>query len=153
MKKLLLVLLVCALGVAAQEYTVTKETTLSSSAEVITVQQPATGAKIVRFVGAYIYSAGACGITLERTGTAATSTALTRVPLHESMAAATATAWYSSNVGTGTTLGKYLVPAGGSLTLDLTGLALYGNGTGKNVTIRTASCTGDAKIVLQWKEY
>lgn len=153
MKRLLFALLVCAVGLAAQEYTATKETDLSGAAEVVTVQQPATGAKTVRFVGAYIYCSVACNVTLERTGTAATSTALTRVPVHEDMAAAVATAWSSSNVGVGSVVGKYSIAAGGSTSIPMETMALYGNGTGKNVTLRTSSITGNVKIIIQWKEY
>src|SRR5690242_4256563 len=77
-----------------------KQTALAGTAEVITVQQPASGAKNVSFVAAYVDCSAVCTITLERDGTAATTTALTVVQVNPDFnVAATANAFSASNVG------------------------------------------------------
>lgn len=133
-------------------YTVSKTTTLSSSAEVVTVQQPATGAMVVKFISAYIDSTAACTITIERSGTAATTTSLTPVGLSSNQAAATTTAYYSSDVGTGSVMTRASIPAGGSIVVDLTRFTMSGNGTSKNLTVRTGTCSGTVDIVITYTE-
>lgn len=134
-------------------YTVSKTTTLSSSAEVVTVQQPATGSLITRFISAFVDSASGCAFTIERNGTPASSTALTPAPANPSVTpAATTTAWYSSNVGTGTVLTRATLPAGGGIIVDITKVFLQGNNKGQNLTVRTASCSGVVDIVITYSE-
>lgn len=154
MKKLLLLPLFF-LPCFAQEYAVTKTTTLAGAAEVITVQQPATGARQVTFRSFYIDCSVACTISLERNGSAATSTTLAVNNINPGEGAATTTAWSSSNVGTGTVLAKYNINAGGSMTVDLTGIYFnQGNplGTATNLTIRTSSITGTVDIIVRYWE-
>jgi hypothetical protein len=154
MKKLL-TLLVCFAGFAfAQaDYVALYEASLTSAASVVTVQAPASSAaRIVRFVGAYIYCSVQCDVSLERDGTAATATALTPVGVSSQAPAAKTKAFRSSDVGVGTVIGKYTVPAGGTQVIDLTSVVIAGAGTGKNLTLRTASITGTARISIQFRE-
>jgi hypothetical protein len=155
MKKLLFcsLLVSCTLLQAQVTYTVSKTTVLSSSAEVITVQQPSSNALVVRGISAYIDSTAACAFTIERDGTPATSTALTPVPLNPLISSSAAsTGWSSSNVGTGSVVTRAATPAGGSVVVDLTRLVMNGNGTFKNFTLRTASCTATVNVVLTYTE-
>lgn len=157
-KKWLLFLFVMSLltwlshAVRAQDYAATKATSLSGAAEVVTVQQPAATAATVRFVGVSIDCTVACTYTIERNGTAASSTTLTTVALLAGSAASKALAWSSSNVGTGTVIYRGQIAAGGGQTIPLSGVVLSGVGTTKNVTIRTNSITGDVKINFRWTE-
>jgi hypothetical protein len=70
-------------------------------------------------------------------------------------AAAVATVWTASNVGTGTAIGGILHLAGGAgteRTLDLSNIGMGNTGTGTNYTITISSITGVANITLQWSE-
>lgn len=133
-------------------YIATKATTLSNAAEVVTIQQPASGSRTVHFHGAYVSSSVACAITVERDGTAATATALTAVPFNSTTPAAKATPFSGSDVGTGTVIGRYDIAAGGSVSIDLSDKQLFGDGTSKNLSIRTSSISGDVKIDITWGE-
>lgn len=137
-------------------YTIGKSTTLSGAAEVITLQQPTSGARIVQFVSAYIYSSAAVTISQERNGSAATSTAMTPGPVNPDAAdAAKLTAFHTSNSNnaSATILPPIHIPAGSSKTLDISWIQMRGNGTGKNYTIRTGSMTGDVIISVMWEEF
>ncbi len=79
-------------------FTVRKNTVLTAAAEVITLQQPATGSKTVNFIGFYIDCSVACTVTLERNGAAATSTALTVNNINPNEPTIAGIAWSSSNV-------------------------------------------------------
>ncbi len=157
MKRLLSLLACIALAssLAAQQpkrerFSAYKATTLSGAAEVVTIQQPAASARDVFFEYAILYCSVVCTIELEIDGTAATSTTLT--PIVETYGTATATAWSGSNVGNGTTLYEYNLAAGETITVDLTGQFMEGNGTANNLSFRTNSITGDAKIGVFWWE-
>ena len=60
-----------------------------------------------------------------------------------------ATAYRSSNVGTGTTVGKQVVGAGATMELDLASKGLL---AGQNLTLRTDSITATVIINVQWQE-
>ncbi len=134
-------------------FIISKETVLSGSAEVVTVQQPASSARTVQGVAASIYCSVACVIELERDGTAATGTTLTVVDVAGQSTSAAATAWHTSDVGNGTTLSKHTIGAGNTLVLDLNALYLVGAGTAKNFTLRTDSITGTVQINVMWREW
>lgn len=152
-KRLLLAFLFTMPLCAQITYSVSKTTALSSSAEVVTVQQPATGAQVVRFISAYVDSTAACSITIERNaGPAATSAALTPVPANPEQAASIATAYSSSNVGTGSVITRAGIAAGGYVIVDLSHVYLRGNGVNKNLTVRTGSCTGTVNIDIVYTE-
>lgn len=135
-------------------YSASQTTTLSAAAEIVTIQAPATQAamtKLIQMKGVAVVCSVACTVSLERDGTAATSTSLTTNPILNGEPASTATAWHSSNVGTGTVLSQYQIAAGGTLNLDLTNKWM---GTpGQNVTIRTSSITGTVNINFMWIEW
>ena len=134
-------------------YTLYKETNLTAAAEVITVQQPAGGTgKRVELIDATLYSAVAADFTLERDGTAASSTTLTPTPWRSGMPVATAGGYSSSNVGTGTVLHKETLTAGGRVVLDLVGYSMFDEGAGRNYSIRTNAVTGIVRIALRFKE-
>lgn len=157
MKKLLLFFL--SLPLCAQTYTATKTTSLTSSTEVITVQQPSSSSRHVQFISATVDCKNTTSLTftLERNGTDASSTTLAIAKQNSSDSTPTVSAWSGSNVGTSTVLGTYICPATGTGTfggrvLDLTQQVFDGVGPGKNLTIRTASDTGTVYITILWKE-
>lgn len=154
--KQLLTLLVFSAGLALAQPTFNAyyEATLAGSPAVVTVQQPAANAaSTVRFKTASVYCSVACDVTVERSGTAATSTALTPVSVNASMTAAAKTkAFSASNAGVGTVLNKFTIGAGGTMAIDLMPLTLSGAGTDKNLTFRTSSVTGTVRITIQFEE-
>ena len=138
----------------ANVYAVSKETALSGTAEAVTVQQPVTnsGGQVVYFDGAAVYCSVDCVVTIERTGAAATATAMTPVALNVGVPAAKAQAFHGSNVGTAAaTIGVYRIAAGGEKTIDLRGIRLRA-GTRENLTVRTNAITGTARILVKWAE-
>lgn len=156
MKRLLIGLVLLAGQLCAQRgtYTVERKSALVGAAEVITVQLPTAAlATSVQLLDAAIYCSVECEITLERNGTAATTTEITPTALRSTDSAVSAKAYRSSDVGTGTVVSRYIIPAGSTLALDLSDLALLRKATPENFTIRTASITGTAVIVMKWREY
>lgn len=147
--------LLSALSVAcafSADYSITKKTSLSAAAEVITIQQPSSGARSVRFEAATLYCSVACEVTLERDGSAASSTALTVNKLAGSAVPnPTVQAFSSSNVGSGTVLARYNVPAGSTLVVDL-GSFGWVEGSNRNITFRTDAITGVFVINVFWTE-
>lgn len=150
MKILSLLLLTLPFLAQAQiSYVVTKQTALSAAAEVITVQQPTTASKQVNFKTAYIDCSVACGLTIERNGTPATTTTLAVGNVNLNETAASSKAFSSSNIGTGTVLATLSIPAGGSIVIDLSTIQfLQGADQGKNLTLRTSSITGTVNIII-----
>src|SRR5437016_4831410 len=103
MRKVALFLLTVGLCAGQISYVANKTTALSAAAEVITVQQIAAGTKTLQFVSASVDSTVVTAITIERDGTAATSTALTPAQVNPVIGVvATAKAWSASNAGAGT---------------------------------------------------
>lgn len=152
-----------ALAQSQQVFTATSGdvTITSASTYTFTVQQPATGAKMVQLWRA----TAACDtqaytVTQAVNGTAASSTAVTPVPespLSDTSpkATATVTAWKASNVGTGTALWGSLAYSSGIALLDLSTALMVQTGTGTNYSITVtnnggSSCTG--RISISWKE-
>lgn len=132
-----------------------KTTTLSASAEVVTVQRNTnSGNRTIQFIYAYLYSAGACTITLERGGTAATTTAGVAVPLNPlspNVQTAIAVPYNTSNVGTGTVQNVYQFTAGSDKSISLVDYIMP-SGILDNLTFRTSSCTGVVQIQVKWQE-
>lgn len=136
----------------AADFLAFKSTVLSGTAETVTVQQPATGAKSVSFLDGWVYCSVACTVTLSRSGTAATTTTLTVVSLSQPTETAITAAFHTSNVGAGTTLATYDLAAGQTLSLDMGSMAMIGSNTARNVSIGVSSITGTAKIGIKWRE-
>lgn len=138
-----------------RHYEALKQTALVAAAEIVTVQQPAAASRTIYPKEAYVYCSVACTFTVERDGTAATGTALTVISLHASNPTTAVTAWHTSNVGAGTTVSPTYALGGGAenwLLIDLTKFVLVGDGTAKNLTVRTSSITGTARISIVWEE-
>lgn len=137
-------------------YTVTDALSLSSAGEVLTLQVGATAAnnKKVYVDGIYVFADAAATFTLERDGTAATTTGPSApTPLRKGQPAATSVYFTASNVGSGTVLGKYGIPAGGYVAFGLDDFGfLDPNGGSQNLTIRVDSMTGNLKIVVKFHE-
>lgn len=135
-------------------FSVTKATSLSTAAEVITVQHTATSTKSARFVTAYIYCSVACSVTLERGGTNATATPLTVTndnPLNGAASVSTCTAYSASNSTSGTVINTYNLTAGGFLSIDASIFQLSA-GILDNITFRTSAITGNVVIQAVWRE-
>jgi hypothetical protein len=140
---------------AAPWFSTFKETSLSASAEVITVHVAASSAQRRRVYldSASVYCSVVCTITLEQAGTAPTTTALAAVSLNQNTnLTPVAAAFSASNVGTGTTITKHDVQAATILALDLKGIILPFVGATSNFTIRTSSITWTARITIKWRE-
>lgn len=123
-----------------------------TSAGVWTVQQPSTVTKTASFVGMTITSTVPLTFTLERDGTAASTTAGTVTQINPSNAASTMNVYSASNVGTGTVMGTYSVQAGVPFSLDLSPQILWKQQTGRNLTVRTSSVTASVQLVVLWSE-
>lgn len=131
-----------------------KQTTLAGTAEVLTVQHTAAAIRNVRFISGYMYCSVACTITLERSGTAATSTAHTIVNLNPNNLNKRATnsqTYHTSNVGVGTVINTYHIPAGGILTIDLVNFQLNSR-IADNLSLRSSAVSGDVALGLVWQE-
>jgi len=130
-------------------YAYEKETSLSTAAETVSLHLPA-GSRTAKFVGATAYCSVTCTVTLKRDGTAPTTTAATAVKLNTTSSGASVVPYYSSNVGTSTTVKTYTLSAGEEKVIDLADKGLLG---GENVTLVTSSITGTARLYFQWREY
>lgn len=134
----------------AVRYQVNRETSLSSAVEKITIQ--GTGAAdAVYFETADVYCSAACVVTFSRDGTAASTTTL--APVGISVAGGSPPNSYrSSNVGTGTTGRSYNIPAGGTMSFDLSSWYLpAGAASSKNYSIATDSITATVRINVQYR--
>lgn len=159
-KRTLLGLLLAGLALAQsqnpfdQYFSYTKTTALTAATEVITVQGVAARNKSIKLISAYIFSDAACTISLERSGTVASTTAGTVVALNPNnvfLNTSVANVYRSSNVGTGSVIASYPVQAGTDKTIDLTKFSLPA-GVLDNITLRTASCTANVTIQFTWQE-
>lgn len=139
-------------GPQQPRYQANYSTSLSGAASTVTVQATATSDPVA-FEEADVYCSVACTATISINGTAATTTALTVTgPIGVTSApGGPPAAFRSSNVGSGTALKTYNIPAAGTLALDLTPFSFGAHaGTGSNFTIATSSITGTATIQIQW---
>lgn len=150
MKRLATLFLLVGLAPAQiwQNYTYEKSTSLSSAAETVTIHLPTGSDKTVKFVGASVYCSVACTFTLERDGTAPTTTIATPPELNGGTSGS-ARAYHTSNVGSSTVIKNYTVAAGTEFGILLSEKGLT---AGTNLTIRTSSITGTARIFFQWRE-
>lgn len=152
-KLILTSLIFSTLAFSQTYYTATKTTALTSSAEVITIQQPATGSRNVKFISVYFDCSVACTAALERGGVAATATALTVNPINAGDVAAVTKAFSGSDATAVTVISKINCIAACAQTLDLTGLAFKaGQTTSTNLTLRTSSITGTVDITFKFQE-
>lgn len=142
----------CSVGPAnANRYLVVRESSLSSSTETITIQQPAGATTAVALECMDVYASVATEIFFYQNQTPASTTAMTVTPLNTSTNP-NQTAYRSSNVGSGspTAYKAYYVPAGGTMVFDLSKIVLpRGAGTSSNWSVGTSSVTGTVRIQIQ----
>lgn len=151
LKYLLILLSVPAFGQIS--YVAQKTTNLSAAAEVITIQQPSSGAKYVELKSLYVECSAACTVTLERDGNPATSTTLVPLAVNPSETLPSVTAWSSSNATVGTVVSVVTVQAGSYLVFDLTGMHFAKKSDrGLNFTMRTSAITGTVNMMVKWTE-
>jgi len=135
----------------SNRYETTRTTNLIGAAETVTIQSSATADKIHPLRVA-IYCSVDCVVEMERNGTAATTTAETVIERNPQGPAATASVFYSSNVGNTTGI-LWPIPAGGWLVMDLSDIYLLRASTAENITFRTDAITGTVTINPMWEEY
>ena len=136
-------------------YNATCTFSLSAAATAMTIQQPASGAKTVRFISSYIRSDAAITLKQERNGTTASATTAT-VRKQPEAATATATAWCASNAGSGTPViadDAVQIPASSPQVLDLSSIQMKGDGIAVNFTIRISTATANGAMVITWEEW
>lgn len=128
-----------------------KATTLSGTAEVVTIHLAAGSQRTVTFIAASVYCSVACTATIERNGVAPTATV--GAPSGDwagGSIVASAVPYYSSNVGSPTVGKTYSIDAGQERAINMTNVGLR---AGQNITIRTSSITGNVRIFLEWREF
>ena len=136
-------------------YTTSHAFTLSTSAAVLTIQQPAATANTVEVLFVRLETSADLVFELERNGTAATATATTEVGTSANNPTATATAFHTSDVGNGTTIDTILVQSDVEKTVDMVpyNVWLVGVGTTKNFSVRSASsASSTVRITIGWRE-
>jgi len=152
--KRLLLFLALSVPVFAQTYTYTasQTTVLAGAAEVLTLQVPGNSQppRLIVFYTASLYCSVACTITVERDGTAATTTSIATVAVNRQHPASITKAFKTSNVGAGTVLSSFTLAAGSGVVLDLTAKSMSQGSD--NLTFRTSSITGTVQIQVQWTE-
>jgi hypothetical protein len=154
MKKTLGILVLIAMSCGAQdtlnEYIVYKQTSLTSAAETVTIQQPTTPVMTIVGEVASVYCSVACDAIVTQLGTAASTTTLPTIPLNGGQASS-AVAFSASNTSGGTVLNTIAVGAGATQTIDLSRLYVS-RGSQLNFSIGTSSITGTTRITVQWQE-
>jgi hypothetical protein len=135
----------------------TGDVSLAAAATTLTIQHGAAvaglNAKNISMESVTVYCSVACNVSQAYNGAAATATSATVTPIPLNATTATATAWSASNVGAGTAVGGIThVPAGGTVTIDVSRVILAGAGTGTNYSITVAAITGTANITGIWGE-
>jgi hypothetical protein len=152
----LLLCLLPACALAQYRYSATTgDVNLTAAGTSFTIQQPASGGKLLQLETAVVYCSVTCNITQSVNGSAATATAGTAAALPPGGPPASATVWTASNVGAGTAIGgiTHLASAPNTINLDLSKLSFgAGAGTGANYTVTISSITGTANITLVWRE-
>lgn len=132
------------------QYITFKET--ASATEKLTIQKPVGATKSIIFDYAKVYCTVATTATLSIDGTAATTTTLTPTPMNESPVS-TALAFRSSNVGAGTVMDTYSVPAATTYTIDLSKFYINNDAVvPRNLTIATDTSSGTCRITIKHYE-
>jgi len=132
-------------------YNASKTTVLSGGTEVITIQNPNNKGVKMSVRGVYVKCSVPCDFTLERDGTAATTTALAFDRGSKASPAPVGVAFSASNAGTGVFKWPYTSGPSG-LSVPLTGVDLPGDGSNSNFSVRIAALTGTVFVLTQWGE-
>jgi hypothetical protein len=128
------------------------DVSLSASGYSFTIQGPVNNSKSIQLVSALIWCSVVCQVTQAQNGTAATVTAGTANVLLPTTAAAVATIFTGSDVGTGTPAGGIIHLAGGQWqTVNLSAVRM-GSTAPPNYTFTVSSITGTFNVTLFWKE-
>lgn len=154
MKRFLLPLFFTLTLSAQINFVAQKTTSLSSSTEVITLQQPASSTRnLVKLVSAYVDCTVPLTITLERNGSVATTLALTPKNVNPNETAPITNAFSGSDSTGGTVIQVVTISGGGSVLFDLSKIYFTAaQGPSSNFTIRTSSTTGTVHITLLFTE-
>jgi hypothetical protein len=149
-------LLFLPLPLFSQTFSQTSTCTLSSTACVVTIQQPAAPLKNYRFKSFSITSTIALSVNVEKGANLATTTAGTPAVLDLPTGTAEALSFTASNASANTVVGTYQVGAGGGYSIDLSSIYFPGataQSSGRQATtIRTSAATGTVSIVIVWQE-
>lgn len=129
--------------------------TASDTSDAFTIQIPTGGRQIIitNFVIQCIYAAdptAKCSVEYQKGGTAASTTAATIVKLNDKVRDATATVFYNSDAGTGSTVNKVDQPVNAPIRY-LSGVVLVGAGSKLTVRI-TSSSAMEYRYYVDWKE-
>jgi len=140
---------------------VIQETTVSSSTESVTIQQPATGtARQISLRKVQVSPATDVMVEIRRDGTAATATSITPGKTDASFDTPTAKAYRASDVGSGTLVDKFPAFGGAESAreFDREVMLPAENTTSKNFTVKVTSpsggsFSGDVRIRIVWDEF
>lgn len=138
-------------------FTVQSNINESTAASAVTVSSNGNNNRQVKFLRAFLSCSVACSFTLERGGTAPTTTAATinQVnPTNPQVQSSQMFAWTASNVGSDTnTLLSLNLAAGIPYVLNLEEMGLMiGAGIKDTVTIKSQAVSGNVGISILWKE-
>jgi hypothetical protein len=133
-------------------YQLNKETVLSGTTEILTVQSCAT-CDAAYFESGDAYCTAAFSVQFSQNGTAATTTAATITGINGASTTNAPRGFSASNVGAGTTLRRYYGAAGQTILFDLTDFSLALNaGTGSNLTMTiTSTASSTCRGQMQWR--
>jgi hypothetical protein len=158
MKPILLLIAALFGGICqAQNLASTSTTvTLTSAAEVFTLQQPSNPTRNIHPLSINVSCAGTgtVSFTLEINGSQATNTANPVAAIAPIVNfTPSALAFDNSNVGIGTVIGKYTIGTQNVISLDVSGInwAAVSN-KNYNLTLRTANVTTTISITIVWQE-
>lgn len=132
-----------------RRYYVTRVESLSGAGFAVTVQQPSSGARKLRFDGGTVRCTAATTITMEKNGATATATPSAAQSLDERGPSAVSQVYVNSNVGAGTLVSQdsrsanELFPFSGGLVLA---------GSGKNFTLKSTAITGTCTVQIWFSE-
>lgn len=150
-------LVVCLAGaLLGQDYTLRYAVDKSGAAAVATIQQPASDARVFRFQEVTISLTAATTVTIERdctTPASATPQELQAVNPTHATTNAKARGYVDSDASGCTVVhGPINVPANTPVTIGLSRHFLAGNGTTRNLTVRTGSITATGSINIGGQE-
>lgn len=145
MRRLLILFLLCLPLLAEGTYTIERPVSLSGSAEVITLQNPA-GGDTATFSYVSVYCSAAVEFTEEYDGTFSSGTTLT-VNKRARDDAGTVTATHTTTIASTNVLHRHKCTADSTYVFRPQELR-----EGEELTIRTESATADIVVQAQWHE-
>jgi len=155
MRRLSFIWLLAAACLSAQvgvvgTYTAESKASVTTTAQVFTCRNPAGSGVRAMLSGASVYSSVAVEFTVERDGTFASGNGIAPAELNpDTDVAATMLCTAGTSISSTVVIGRQVVPAGGTILLDLDGIQLN---AGEAITIRTASTTATVIANMKWQE-